>query len=1012
MVKDVREQAPEDARTEHRGHDVFVSYSRADRDRVVELTQTLASRGKRAWVDLEDIPPSAEWMAEIRSAIDAADGYLVAVSPDAARSKVCTEELEHARSAGKRIVPVLLRPTDPDSVPQALAALNWIDATDGSIEEAADRIVQALDTDLDHVKAHTRLLVRASEWDGRSQARSLLLRGEDLRAAEALLVAAQGKEPAPTPVQARYVQASRQGTSRRQRAAVAIALCVALVAAALGVFAWQQRGEAIDQRAAAELQRQRAEEQAAISKSRELASASTTQLGIDPELGLLLGIEAARAATTPEAESALREALLASNHVATLVGHENPVVNASFSRDGERVLTTSYWAEGYVPQGDTGDVTTRIWDVASGDAIASIDLGRSSQPHSEFSPNGDLVLSSRAMTPFVSDPSSGATIRDFRELGDGIAHFDPTGTMVVGTCRQDSACVVDATTGDLLRTLRPAGASVREAVFTPDGSSIVAISSRDGWVWDAASGRLIHRLETPWASKWLAVSGDGSRVMIANLSHVGVWSLRTGKVVRFLNIAPRLNAYPQPMEPAIDAEGKRIASMDEHGTVTVWSASTGESLSTLPVSPARDVEFSPSGRWVLTASEDHTAAIWDADTGETVTEFLGTPGHLWLGRFSADGASVVTAGSDLTARLWVVDPGAAEALYTAQPGGDGQAAAFSSDGDVVFTGGYAGLVRGWDLGTDEVVRTYTAFPTSTRRYRDWVWSVDVSPDGSLLAVSGTGRMIRVFDTTSGEVISTLRFSPGEGPGAPGAADALAGVTWAVEFSPDGALLASASQDGVARLWDPANGDLVSKLEGHDAAVDFIAFDPTGSRLITGSDDGTARIWDVESGASLDSLEGQPQGVTSVAWSPDGSLLATTSYDATVFLRDASTGEILHRLTGSSGVVLAAEFSPDSRWLATTSDEDGALRIWDTADGRLIDLHRGLLNSTGYTVDFSPDGELVVIPGYTGPFGSGTGESLVYRCNLCVGLDGLVELAEQRVTRSFTDEERQRFLHEG
>ena len=81
-----------------RGHDVFVSYSRADRERVIELTQGLAARGKRAWVDLEDIPPSAEWMAEIRSAIEAADGYLVVVSPALAGSKVCAEELEHARA--------------------------------------------------------------------------------------------------------------------------------------------------------------------------------------------------------------------------------------------------------------------------------------------------------------------------------------------------------------------------------------------------------------------------------------------------------------------------------------------------------------------------------------------------------------------------------------------------------------------------------------------------------------------------------------------------------------------------------------------------------------------------------------------------------------------------------------------------------------------------------------------------------------------------------------------------
>jgi hypothetical protein len=108
MKTEEKASVPEPAR----GHDLFVSYSRADRERVLALTQGLAARGKRAWVDLEDIPPSAEWMAEIRSAIEAADWYLVVVSPALAGSKVCAEELEHAREAGKRIVPVLVRATD------------------------------------------------------------------------------------------------------------------------------------------------------------------------------------------------------------------------------------------------------------------------------------------------------------------------------------------------------------------------------------------------------------------------------------------------------------------------------------------------------------------------------------------------------------------------------------------------------------------------------------------------------------------------------------------------------------------------------------------------------------------------------------------------------------------------------------------------------------------------------------------------------------------------------------
>ena len=503
--------------------------------------------------------------------------------------------------------------------------------------------------------------------------------------------------------------------------------------------------------------------------------------------------------------------------------------------------------------------------------------------------------------------------------------------------------------------------------------------------------------------------GRGS--LISDQSHAGVWSLPMGEEVRVLDLQPRTSAYPRGLEPAIDEHGARVASADDRGTVTIWSVESGEALSVLDATPTADVEFSPSGRSILTTSEDHTAVLWDADTGETETSFLGTPGHLFIGRFAPDGTKVVTAGSDLTARVWAVDPGAPIATLTSGPGGDGQAAAIGPTGRHIFTGGYAGEVHVWDLSTLDMVRTIPAFPSSHERYIDWVWSIAVSPDGATIAVSGTERIIRIFDVESGDAVSTLSFDAGEGPGAPGAGEELAGVTWVVAFSPDGSLLATASQDGVARLWNPATGELVRRLTGHGAAVDFVAFDPDGTRLLTGSDDGTGRVWDVADGTTLLTLEGQPQGVTSVAWSGDGELLATTSYDGTVFIRDAVTGDPIHRLNGSSGVILASAFSPDSRWLATTSDEDGALRIWDVATGRLADSHMGALNSTGYTVDWSTDGAFVALPGYTGPFGSGTGETLVFRCELCVDLDGLLELAGERVTRSLSDAERERFLHE-
>jgi WD40 repeat protein len=422
------------------------------------------------------------------------------------------------------------------------------------------------------------------------------------------------------------------------------------------------------------------------------------------------------------------------------------------------------------------------------------------------------------------------------------------------------------------------------------------------------------------------------------------------------------------------------------------------------------VEFSPDGQRLLTVSEDHTAVMWDAERGRAVAEFLGAPGHLWLARFSSDGSHVVTAGSDLAAWLWVVDPGAPIAVFTASPGGDGQSATFTPDGSGVLTAGYAGLARLWDLTGGGAVRTYEGVPPTDERYVDWMWNAVSSPDGSQTAASTSVRKIFLWDTETGERTATLSYAAGEGPGAAGVTSSLDGVTWAVAYSPDGSMLATASQDGIARLWDPATGALIAKLTEHKAAVDDVAFSPDGTKLLTGSDDGTAKVWDLEARRSILTLEGQPQGVTTVAWSQDGRFIATGSYDGTVHLWDAEDGRTLHVLTGLLGVVQTLDFSPDSRWLATLSDEDGAMRVWETVTGRLADIHQGTLGSMGYVVDFSPDGELIAVPGYTGPFGSGIPETLIYRCELCTGLRGLLALARERVTRELTPDEEERFLH--
>ena len=206
--------------------DAFISYSRKDKDFVSTLYAAFERSQKNIWVDWKDIPHTSDWWAEIEKGIEGADTFVFVISPDSIASEVCGKEILHAVRNNKRLFPIVRRDATNfekgNLAHDKISELNWLWFREqDDFEKSFRTLTDSLLLDLEHLHRHTRLVVRANEWDkGRSD--SLLLRGDDLANAERWLGESEGKDPQPTELQETYIKKSRDVEAASDRAAAII----------------------------------------------------------------------------------------------------------------------------------------------------------------------------------------------------------------------------------------------------------------------------------------------------------------------------------------------------------------------------------------------------------------------------------------------------------------------------------------------------------------------------------------------------------------------------------------------------------------------------------------------------------------------------------------------------------------------------------------------------------------------------------------------------------------------
>jgi cytochrome c len=275
----------------------------------------------------------------------------------------------------------------------------------------------------------------------------------------------------------------------------------------------------------------------------------------------------------------------------------------------------------------------------------------------------------------------------------------------------------------------------------------------------------------------LAISADGTQAISGSFDTSAIrWSISRNaaeQVMRFHEGAVNAVAF---------LRDSRMVTASADARIAVWASGQSEPEATFDghTAPIASLAVSPDGVWLASASWDHTVRLWPLKGGSPRV-FEGNSQNVNGVAFSPDGRELVSAGYDTTLRIWPISSNGSPILRnlptplnTVVVAPDGEIAAAGADGKVYFLS---------PLG--EMRAEVQASPTP-------VIALAISKDGALVAAAGIRGSVAVIERNTRKVQKTL-----VGPGLP---------VWSVAFFPDNRILLTGGADRMLRRWNSVSGE--------------------------------------------------------------------------------------------------------------------------------------------------------------------------------------------------------------